>query len=493
MVYVLHKNGNPLMPTVKHGYVRFLLKHNKATVVSAEPFVIRLNYETGDVTQPLYACLDIGRTNIGVAVVDGSANVSFVAEVVTRNREIPKLMQERKAHRVKHRQTKVRAKKKRRAKKNGTTVQGGEIKRYLPQEAVAVTMQLIRNKPARFCNRKRPEGWLTPTANQLLLTHINIVKKTQQFLPISGVAFEGNRFAFMQMDDNTVSGIRFCEGPLKGYGSVEEAVYDIQDGKCYMCGCDRIDHYHHVIPRHEHGSDTIANRAGLCSKCHDKVHTDPQAKAELKKMHEGKNKKYDALGILNQITPYLLREFSTMFPGSVYVVRSKTTAAKRDLYKLEKEHHIDACCVGFAVVGADDTVKIPDKVHLIRQFRRHDRRRCHQEMLDRKYLLDGKVVATNRHRAIEQKTPALDEYVAAGGRTELLAVKEHHATYRSKDRVMPGSTLIADGKPRVLQGSEGRHNGQPDYYIFTDGNKTRTKKCVKILENKGLVFCGNLH
>ena len=45
---------------------------------------------------------DPGRTNIGVAVLEllETAKVVFTADVETRNKEIPKLMRKRKAHRM---------------------------------------------------------------------------------------------------------------------------------------------------------------------------------------------------------------------------------------------------------------------------------------------------------------------------------------------------------------------------------------------------------
>ena len=52
-VYVLSKNGKPLMPTTRCGHVRILLKEKKARVVEKTPFTIQLTYETEEVTQPL--------------------------------------------------------------------------------------------------------------------------------------------------------------------------------------------------------------------------------------------------------------------------------------------------------------------------------------------------------------------------------------------------------------------------------------------------------
>ena len=41
-VYVLNKDGKPLMPTTRGGHVRHLLKEQKARVVRAKPFTIQL-------------------------------------------------------------------------------------------------------------------------------------------------------------------------------------------------------------------------------------------------------------------------------------------------------------------------------------------------------------------------------------------------------------------------------------------------------------------
>lgn len=70
MVYVLDKQGNPLMPTSRHGKVRRLLKEKKAVAVSTKPFTIRLKYEPETkIIQPVVLGMDPGRTNIGLAVV----------------------------------------------------------------------------------------------------------------------------------------------------------------------------------------------------------------------------------------------------------------------------------------------------------------------------------------------------------------------------------------------------------------------------------------
>ena len=62
-------------------------------------------------------------------------------------------------------------------------------------------MKDIINTEARFNNRLRPEGWLTPTATQLLRTHLNLFERISRILPVTDVAVEVNRFAFMELTD----------------------------------------------------------------------------------------------------------------------------------------------------------------------------------------------------------------------------------------------------------------------------------------------------
>ena len=232
-IYVLNKDGKPLMPTTRGGHVRHLLKEQKARVVRSKPFTIQLLYAADDVVQPLYLGIDPGRTNIGVAVVKANGTAVFTAHLETRNKEIPKLMKKRKESRRARRTNGRRYRRQRRAKANGTisqkcvkqtTAQNGSvskrakeigvIKRHLPGCEKDVLCIGVKNKEAKFNNRARPAGWLTPTANQLLQTHINLVKKIQKFLPISDVVLEVNKFAFMALDNPNIKKWQYQQGPL---------------------------------------------------------------------------------------------------------------------------------------------------------------------------------------------------------------------------------------------------------------------------------------
>lgn len=482
MVYVLNKDGQPLMPTEKHGYVRRLLKAGRAKVVSVKPFTIRLLYETGNHVKPLILGIDPGRTNIGLAVVKEDGTPVFQAECRTRNKEIPKLMAKRKIYRQKHRHYGRRGPRIRRAKANSTVLKNGEIKRHLPGygEEKTVTCKTIRNKEARFSNRKRPAGWLTPTARQLLETHVNLIKRVQKFLPVTRAVLELNRFAFMAMDNPKIQKWQYQKGPLYGYGGVKEALIAMQDGKCLLCRKAEITQIHHLVPQHKGGSDTLANQAGLCDGCHAAAHTDSDAQVRLERKKAGQNKKYHALSVLNQIVPALVEQLSKIV--STCVTTGRDTAQFRKGHDLPKEHWIDACCIACSALPKVKPVENRLPVHKIWQFRRHDRQACEREMSNRTYVQDEKTVCKNRHKTFEQGSDSLEEYKEAGGRTDLLAVKRVRPVYKDMHRIMPGAQTMEHGQVKTLLK---RSSG---YYWFDDGNRYSVKKTRVTVQNKGLVF-----
>ena len=202
-VYVVSQNGKPLMPSYRYAHVRILLKGGMAKVIKTKPFTIKLLYETTEYTQPLYGGTDPGRTNIGNAVLNQDGEPVYTDHVETRNKQIPDLMKERAAHRNASRRGE-RHRRQRRAIKNGTITFPLEKERILLGCEEPIINKFIINSEARFSNRKRPPGWLTPTARQLVQTTLNMVKKILTILPVTDWTLEINRFAFMLMEDGTV-------------------------------------------------------------------------------------------------------------------------------------------------------------------------------------------------------------------------------------------------------------------------------------------------
>lgn len=498
-------DGTPLMPTRRFRWVRLALDSGKAKPVQTKPFTIRLTYEPETrAVQEVTLGIDPGRTNIGMATVRDNGKCLYSSKAETRNKEIKELMDSRRSHRRASRCGERKARK-RLAKKLGTTMKG-LLRRKLPgYKDGTVTVKDIINTEARFNNRKRPKGWLTPTATQLLRIHLNLVRQVAELLPVSRIVLEINKFAFMALDNPDIQKLDYQNGPLKGYGGdVDKAVSAQQDGICLLCGERPIDHYHHIIPRSKGGSDTIANIAGICNGCHDRIHKDEEAFQELKEKKSGMNKKYGALSVLNQIIPSLFRELAKEYPGMVNATTGRNTKAFRDTNGIRKDHDTDAYCIACSVLQdlKEYDAPKPGESYQIKQYRRHERSIINAQIF-RTYYLNGKVVAQNRKRATEQregnkknKKPSLEDWFMkmekqygtkeAERMRSQLTVKKSWRRYNTPGRILPGAVYLYKGKRHIMQGQQNY-----GYYVYPEDGGREAKvpaKDVKFVSYGGLVY-----
>ena len=110
VVYVLNQNGQPLMPTVRFGKVRGLLRDRKAKVIRRCPFTIKLLYEPETkIVQDCYCGVDTGSKHIGVAVV-GNDKVLYQSQTELRD-DIKRKMDSRRMYRRSRRNRKTRYRK----------------------------------------------------------------------------------------------------------------------------------------------------------------------------------------------------------------------------------------------------------------------------------------------------------------------------------------------------------------------------------------------
>ncbi len=465
-VYVTASDGTPLMPTTRYGKVHRMLKSGQAVAVRTKPFTIRLIYTPKtQVTQPVTLGIDPGRTNIGLAAVREDGACLYAAECVTRNKEIPKLMEERRRHRQASRRGE-RLARKRLAKRLGTTRQV-ILERLLPGYEKPVVVRDIINTEARFNNRRRPANWLTPTARQLLQTHKNLVCLVKKILPVTGASLEVNRFAFMDLEagGKLKAGRDYQTGPMHGFSSDKEALVAQQGNICLLCQKADIEHVHHIRSRSKGGSDTLANKAGLCNICHDLVHKDQVAADKLEAKKIGLNKKYGALSVLNQIIPYLTKELSAIFSGNLYLTAGWETKVFRERRNIGKEHYADAYCIACASLPGIRKADPPKRHFTIRQFRCHDRQLV-KAQTERTYRLDGVKVAANRKKRMDQKSDSLEDWredcitwygkETASAMESRLTVKKSRRRYNNPDRYLPGLVFLYQGKQYIMTGQRTR-------------------------------------
>ena len=350
----------------------------------------------------------------------------------------------------------------------------------LPGYKKPVMVKDIINTTAKFNYRKRPEKWLTPTANQLVQTHENLICRISAILPVTDWTIEANKFAFMQMDNGKCYGTDFQNGRMKGYKNSHEYVYIRQNGVCPMCGAP-IEHYHHIIPRSRGGSDLPENILGVCMKCHARIH-----KGELRSDMKGAMKKYGSLSVLNQAIPYIWQWMTETYgEDHAHFCTGVETQTVRDDSGLPKDHDIDALCIACIGSGITPVRRLPRTFEIV-QFCRHSRANINNQR-ERTYRLDGRIVCRNRHKRFEQKGDSIEEFRQKyPDQVSRLTVTKSTRYYNDADRLMPGAVFLFDGERYVLQSqlTGGR------YYRAVGCEKRNfpAAKCTIIRENAGLVY-----
>lgn len=302
MVYVLNKQGKPIMPC-KEAKARKLLKQNKAKIAKHEPFTIQLLFDCENQTQEVNLGIDAGSKHIGVSATT-EKQVLYEADVELRNDIVNKLSSRSEA---------------RRSRRNR-----------------------LRYRPARFSNRikSKHKGWLTPSIEQKINTHIQVIKHLYEVLPITKLIVETAQFDIQKINNPEISGKEYQQGEKLGFWNVREYVLYRDNHECQCChnkSKDSILNVHHIESR-KTGGDAPNNLITLCETCHKAYHNG-DIKLNLKR---GKSHRDSAfMGIMRKTLLNRLRElYSNVCETYGYITKSV-----RIENNLPKEHYIDARCI----------------------------------------------------------------------------------------------------------------------------------------------------
>lgn len=242
-VYVISKDGQPLMPTSRFGKVRRLLNENKAKVLKRCPFTIKLLYEPKSlIVQEVVLGQDTGSKHIGTSCV-GNDRVLYQSQVELRDDIKSKMDGRRQARR---------------------------FRRY----------RKTRYRKPRFLNRKKSirKDRLPPSVNHKVQAHKDEISFCEHILPISKKVFEVSQFDTALMKNPALINEKVKHwGYQKGfnyeYGSRKEAVLNRDNYTCQLCGKKHIRlEVHHIIFRSNGGTDDENNLITLCEACHKGVH-----------------------------------------------------------------------------------------------------------------------------------------------------------------------------------------------------------------------------
>ena len=346
MVYVISKNGQPLMPTENHAKVRLLLKSGKATVVRRTPFTIKLTEISKTFVQDITLGVDAGSKHVGLSAATARKEL-LSAELRPRN-DVVELMSSRREMR--------------RSRRNRTT----------------------RYRQPRFNNRvhSKHKGWLAPSVEVKIWNHIQAIKLVVGILPLATIRvetaeFDLQRLKAMEQGKPLPVGSDYQLGEQYDHYNTRQYVLHRDGYKCACCGAkptskkefkfhvDKIKLNTHHIESRKVGGDAPDNLITLCEKCH-KLHHAGNLNIPAKKGKLRSTRDAAFMGIMRKT---LIQRLKSIFPTiKVCETYGYITKYWRERKNIQKTHISDA----FVVAKNFDAVRL-DKSLLIVPKRQHNR------------------------------------------------------------------------------------------------------------------------
>lgn len=321
IVYVLNQRGTPLMPTTQ-AKARHLIKGGKAKVVKRFPHTIKLLVATGENKQEVILGIDPGYQNVGISARTEKKELIRV-EVKLRT-DISKKLTEKKMYR--------------RNRRN----------------------KLWYREP-RWNNRGIKLGWLAPSVQHRLDSHISLVKKMCALLPVSKINVEVANFDIQKINNPDIQGKEYQQGNLYNYENKKSYLIARENGRCQLCGKESIKNNsfrsHHIIQRKDGGTDAPENLALLHKKCHDRVHE--------KGLKFNKNKQFKSETFMSIIRWNIVEELKKILPTTF--TYGYITKIKRNEIGIEKSHSNDAFVI------SKGTTQKRSSTYSIQQKRKNNR------------------------------------------------------------------------------------------------------------------------
>ena len=335
MVYVLDVNGQPIMPTNRHGKVKHLLRDKQAKIVKRCPFTIQLLYKSTTYTQPITLGIDAGSKTIGVSATTDTKEL-YASNVMLRN-DIVNLLSTRREQRTSRRSRKT------------------------------------RYRAPRFDNRvsTKQKGWVAPSIEHKIQTHLTVCKQILNILPITKIivetaSFDIQKIKAIKSGSKIPTGTEYQEGDMLDFWNVREYVLFRDGHKCQnpKCKHGKILNVHHIESRKK-GGNAPSNLITLCEECHKLYHA---GKLKIKFKRGTSFRDAAFMGIMRWTFYNRLKELYMPLGIDVSMTYGYITKNIRITHNLQKEHYIDARCI----TGNPDVIPV-DSVYYIKKVRNHNR------------------------------------------------------------------------------------------------------------------------
>src|ERR1700690_280811 len=466
MIFTVHANGNPGHPTRRFDQIRKLLKRGQVRLIggglSGKPvtavFLPRVFDVEKTITRKFVRILDPGYSDIGYAVCEvkgGALIVLCRGALKTRIADIKGLMRDRCMHR-----------------RGRRTIARFKMRRLSRQRQQV----LAKFKKPRYI---RSQDKTSATLQQGVDVHLALYGQMHKLCPLPIYQ------TVQGLEDNVFDVRTMTWGTTTGKGYQQSPRVDVLVKVCLLCGTNKGLHEHHLITRKKGGTDVAENKRYLCKGCHEDVHTG-SVYLPVKGIRQNR-----ALGTMNAIAGVLRQN------RGILRIPASDMAAKRRALGIEKEHGNDAVCAAAAIFGCF-SVDFSEELYVqLTKFRRHNRARIHA-VRERNYVIDGKIVAQNRNKRMDQKTDSLSDLQPMDLEIRRkLVVRAGVKLYNPDRKTVPtvgGDVWVHNeiGKHFVATGVQ--NSGQ---YLYSPGLKAITGKayvkpehCKRIFRNAGM-FVGS--
>lgn len=302
VVYIINKHGNPLMPC-SPTKARKLLKQGKAKVIKREPFTIQLLYGSSGYKQAIHLGVDAGSKTVGISATTNKKEL-YSAELMLRT-DIVDLLSTRRQNR--------------RTRRNR-----------------------LRYRKARFNNRVRSKnkGWLAPSIEHKINSHLKIVDTVCKILPVAKIIVEVASFDIQKIKNPSIQGEEYQQGEQLDFWNVREYVLFRDNHICQHCkgkSKDNILNVHHIESR-KTGGNVPNNLITLCETCHNKHHKGI-IQTDFKRGESFRDATF--MGVMRWAFYNRLKE---TYPD-VNLTYGYLTKNTRIRNQLVKSHRVDARCI----------------------------------------------------------------------------------------------------------------------------------------------------
>ena len=255
---------------------------------------------------------------------------------------------------------------------------GEIVKKSLDKRLANRRNRRSRNTRYRRCKFKdigkyqtsRRDGWLPPSQLSIVGNVITWVRRLIRLLGPCAISLEGAKFDAQLMEDPDIEGKGYQQGTLLGY-EIKEYLKEKYHHTCQYCGGMTGDYrleWEHKLPRSRGGSDSVKNATLACHTCNqDKGDLTPEEwlsdidkKKHKTNLEEQRIKcldivckgKYVGQGLryaawMNSQRWYIRDRLKNMQGVTDFEWSTGgRTAYNRHKLGLEKDHHLDALCVG---------------------------------------------------------------------------------------------------------------------------------------------------